>query len=836
MTPVHTPLMQQYLSIKAEHPDRLLFFRMGDFYELFYDDAKRASTLLDLTLTHRGQSAGQPIPMAGVPFHAAESYLARLLKQGESVAICEQIGDPSTTKGLMERQVVRILTPGTITDEALLEPKQDPVLLAIHQHPQGYGLAWVNLSAGRFQMLVLEEKDSLTAELARLQATEILIQEEHPLPFLTPSPAIQKRPKWEFDLHHNTTRLKAQFRQLPTLTKKEESFLFPAAGALLAYLALTQRQALPHLTHISLESRDELLQLDASTQKHLELYVTQSGERKHTLLHLLDTTASPMGGRLLKRWLSFPSRDLACLHARQDALTSLLETQDFVLLQTQLKTLSDLERIASRIALKSARPRCLGQLRQTLQALPALQNTLLQKKHAPLVTQLIEQLSFPLDVLSKLEQALVEQPPLNLRDGEVIAPGFDETLDELRHIKNNATQILLNLEETERQKSGIASLKIGFNQVHGYYFELSKLQAAQVPAHFERKQTLKGSERYMTPELKQFETQLLSAEAKTLAREKMLYEDLLTLLSHHVTHFMALGSALATLDVLATLAERAQTLNWQKPTLTTTPGIHITRGRHPVIESMRQTHFVANDLDLSPDTSTLLITGPNMGGKSTYMRQNALIVLLAHLGSFVPADTAIIGPIDRIFTRIGASDDLTQGHSTFMVEMIETAYILKQATSQSLVLIDEIGRGTSTHDGMALAEASCIYLTETLQAYTLFSTHYFELTHLEAQYHRIRNIHLDVSFQDHQLTFLYQIKTGPSARSYGIEVAALAGLPETVLHLAKKRLMQVDPEAVVSEIVVAAPSAAAQRLADINPDMLTAREALSLIYELKALQ
>jgi DNA mismatch repair protein MutS len=825
--------MQQYLGIKANHPNMLLFFRMGDFYELFFEDAKRISSLLELTLTHRGQSAGLPIPMAGVPYHAAENYLARLLKQGESVAICEQIGDPCTGKGIMERQVTRILTPGTLTDEALMEPKQDPILLAIYQHTQGFGLAWVNLSAGRFHVLSVADKETLHAELMRLQPSEILIQEQATLDLLSEHPAVQQRPKWEFDPHHNTARLREQFKSLPHLGKQDETLLIPAAGALLAYLSLTQRQALPHLTHFTLENREDTLQLDAATQSHLELFTNQSGERKYTLLSILDTTSTSMGSRLLKRWLAAPSRNHALLQARQQAISALLEHQLFSQLQTLLKPITDIERIASRIALKSARPRCLAQLRQTLQDIPSLQAELkltAQATPLPILLQdIYTQLHFPEEVLTQLESALVESPPLNLRDTNVIAEGFDETLDELRSLKNHATDILLKLEEDEKNKSGIASLRIGYNQVHGYYFELSKTQAEQAPAHFERKQTLKGSERYTTKELKRFEEQVLSAESKANAREKALYETLLNFLEPHVQQLIQLGGALAELDVLASLAERSQTLNWCCPTLSTTPGLNIIQGRHPVIESLCKSTFVANDLQLFPSHSTLLITGPNMGGKSTYMRQNALIVLLAHIGSFVPATSA------RIFTRIGANDDLAQGRSTFMVEMIETAQILRQATSQSLVLIDEIGRGTSTHDGMALAEATCVYLSQQLQAYTLFSTHYVELRHLSESYPCIKNMHLEVSFVQEKLVFLYQVREGANARSYGIEVARLAGLPEAVLHLAKERLMQLPAPQPLMTVNETQPlnTALTDRLAMINPDLLTAKEALNLIYELR---
>lgn len=783
MTIPHTPLMQQYLRIKSEHPDRLLFFRMGDFYELFYDDAKRAAALLDLTLTHRGQSAGQPIPMAGVPHHAADNYLAKLLKKGESVAICEQLGDPAAVKGLMTREVTRILTPGTVTDDLLMEPKHDPILLAIHPHAKGYGLAWINLSAAQFHVLALQEEEDVQAELMRLQPAEILIEEKTLIPCLQDNQAVRVRPRWEFDPHHSHTKLAQQFPTLPP-----EPALLPPASALLTYLQLTQRQTISHLTHITVENRSQNLLLDAATQKHLELFNNYQGERKTSLFAVIDTTVTAMGARLLKRWLANPLRSHETLITRQDKVKTFLKTQAFTALQAHLKSIADLERITTRIALNSARPRCLAQLRDTLEQLPILQHTLacdtaFKSFHASLLCD-------P-NLHLHLQQALVETPPLHLRDGNVIATGFDAELDELRALQTDASQTLLKLEQAEKTRTGLSSLKIGYNHVQGYYIELSKMQADKAPANYQRKQTLKQAERFITPELKQFEERLLSAQSKALLREKTLFDELLTFLKPHVSRLLEIAHTLAEMDVLASFAERAQTLNWCCPTLTETSEIEITHGRHPVVEQLCKQAFVANSLSLTREHSTLLITGPNMGGKSTYMRQTALILLLAHIGSFVPAEKASIGPIDRIFTRIGASDDLAQGRSTFMVEMTETASILRYATAKSLVLIDEIGRGTSTHDGMALAEATCIYLTQTLQAFTLFSTHYFELTELSNTLPALQNIHMDASLSQGHLTFLYQVKPGPTARSYGLEVARLAGLPEEVLSLAASRLKQI---------------------------------------------
>lgn len=785
MTASHTPMMQQYLRIKADYQDMLLLYRMGDFYELFFDDAKRAATLLDLTLTHRGQSYGKPIPMAGVPHHAVENYLARLLKKGESVAICEQIGDPATSKGPVERQVTRIITPGTVTDEALLESKRDVILLAVHQHRQQIGLAWADLSTGRFHLTQLADEAHLPAELARLQPDEVLI--EKPLMNLTSreSFVVKIRPNWDFDASKAREALcqQLQVSDLKAFGIETCPLAIPAAGALLAYLNMTQRQALPHLTTITLEQPQEFLQLDAATQRHLEIFLNNQGGQEHTLLSCLDTTACAMGSRLLKRWLGRPLRDRAQLQARQQAIGTLLSQKQTFNTHQILRQIADVERIVARIALRSARPRDLVQLRVTLSLLPELKPCI-HDNASPLVQHIASHIQ-PMPTLHLLlQKALVDNPPMLIRDGGVIAPGFDTELDALRDLSEHAGDQLLELEQAEKARSKLSTLKFGYNRVHGYYIELSRTQAEQAPLHFQRKQTLKNVERYITPELKAFEERVLSAESKALSREKWLYENLLNDIYQHVKPLTELAHALAELDVLCTLAERAESLRWHCPILSDTPGIDIHQGRHPVIEQCQQEHFVANDLHLEPTGSVLLITGPNMGGKSTYMRQNALIVLLAHIGSFVPAEKAVIGPIDKLFTRIGASDDLASGRSTFMVEMTETAYILRHATANSLVLIDEIGRGTSTFDGMALASACCAYLAQNIQAYTLFSTHYFELTKLPEKIPCIRNAHLSATFTNDQIVFLYRVEPGPTDRSYGLEVAALAGMPKDVLTLA----------------------------------------------------
>ncbi len=837
MSTTHTPMMQQYLRIKADYPDMLLLYRMGDFYELFFDDAKHAAQLLDITLTHRGQSNGQPIPMAGVPYHAVENYLARLLKKNQSVAICEQIGDPATSKGPVERQVTRIITPGTVTDDALLEAKRDNLLLAIHPYRRYYGLAWVDLSEGRFHLLQIEEEEQLLAEITRLNPAEILVPESFNQPEWFRDYLIKARPAWDFDSKRATTLLQKQFHasHLQAFGESNYPYAYPAAGCLLAYLQVTQRQALPHLTAITLEQTDDYLQLDAATQRHLELFESNQGGRGYTLLTILDKTASAMGSRLLKRWLGQPLRQHAPIQSRQAAITEIIRHKQDTQCHALLKHVADLHRIVTRIALKSARPRDLAQLRETLALLPEI-HAVIKTNSSPLLYALAQHIT-PLPHLCELlTQAIVENPPVLIRDGGVFAQGFDEELDELRRYSENGAEQLQQFEEEEKNRSGLSTLKVGFNRVQGYFFELSQAQAERAPAHFQRKQTLKNVERYSTPELKAFEDIVLSAESKALAREKWLYENLLEEILQSLAQLNAMANALAELDVLSCLAERTQSLSWHCPALVDTPGIEIQRGRHPVIESILQEQFIANDLNIKPQHHVLLITGPNMGGKSTYMRQNALIVLLAHIGSYVPAESVRLGPIDKLFTRIGASDDLASGRSTFMVEMTETAYILRQATPQSLVLIDEIGRGTSTHDGMALAHACCAYLANHIQCYTLFSTHYFELTRLPESFSCIRNVHLRATFNQNRIVFLYHVEDGAASQSYGLEVAQLAGIPNDVLALARGYLQQAEHAAPTGQ-TVAEPmpiySPLHHELANIDADNLTAREALDLIYRLK---
>ncbi|KTD78364.1 DNA mismatch repair protein MutS [Legionella waltersii] len=818
----------------------LLFYRMGDFYELFFDDAKRASQLLDLTLTHRGQSADKPIPMAGVPYHAVENYLARLLKKGESVAICEQIGDPATSKGPVERQVTRIITPGTVTDEALMEAKKDNLLLAIQRKKNNYGMAWLDLSGGRFHLLELKDEAHLRAELTRLQPAEILYSETGLLPDFCDQYPTKSRPGWEFNLEFAQQLLCEQFSvsHLSAFSDKDYPNAIISAGALLHYVKVTQKQAIPHLNAVTLERSEDYLQLDASTQKHLELFENSQGGTPNCLLTILDKTASPMGGRLLKRWLAKPTKNVNLLKSRQQAIQEIISKEQDITIHHLLKSCCDVERILSRIALKSARPRDLIHLRDTLEILPAFEDSL-NINTANLIVQIREKIKTIPQLKLLLDTAIVENPPMLIRDGGVIAMGFDEELDELKLLSTNANATLTQLEVEEKKRTGLSTLKLGFNSVQGFYIELSKTQSEQAPLNYQRKQTLKNVERYITPELKVFEEKVLTAQTKALAREKWLYENLLQEMQQYIPALKNIADGLAELDVLSNLSERSQSMRWICPTLTNTSGIHITEGRHPVIETLVEEQFIANDLELNPSQNMLLITGPNMGGKSTYMRQTALIVLLAHIGSFVPAKEAVIGPIDRIFTRIGASDDLASGRSTFMVEMTETAQILRQASHESLVLIDEIGRGTSTYDGMSIAYASCAYLASKIKAYTLFSTHYLELTQLAHEYSCIRNVHLKASVDSGKIIFLYRVENGSANRSYGIEVAKLAGIPEEVLYSANQYLQQTHKNTLNTDIATMDTpfeSPILSALSRINPDSLSAKDALDFIYHLKKLE
>jgi DNA mismatch repair protein MutS len=837
----HTPMMQQYLRLKAQHADMLLFYRMGDFYELFHEDAERAAKLLDITLTQRGSSNGQPIKMAGVPYHAAEQYLARLIKLGESVAICEQVGDPNTSKGPVERKVVRIVTPGTLTDSALLEEKRDSLLLALHERHGKAGLAWLNLASGRF--LVAETAAAnLPAELERLQPSEILYAENATAP-LTDTPK-KSLPAWHFDLEVARRVLCQQFSTLDLAGFGCDDFTLglETAGALLGYAKLTQGQSIAHVRGLQVYSADQYVRMDAATRRNLEITQTLRGEPAPTLLSLLDTCATNMGSRLLAHWLHHPLRDRNILRARLDAVDTLAEK--FRTVHDALKLSVDVERITARIALKSARPRDLSGLRDTLSQLPQL-HALLTNCSSSLIQSLTDALQADTALVELPKKTLKAEPSSVLREGGVIADGFDVELDELRGIQTNCGDFLLALEARERARTGIANLKVEYNRVHGFYIEVTHAQSANVPDDYRRRQTLKNAERYITPELKAFEDKALSANERALAREKFLYDQLLDQLAPHIPQLQRIAAAISELDVLATFAERAATLNFSAPQFVDEPVLRIAQGRHPVVEAQVE-NFIANDTQLHGARKMLLITGPNMGGKSTYMRQVALIALLAHCGGFVPAQDAVLGEIDQIFTRIGASDDLASGRSTFMVEMTEAANILHNASEKSLVLVDEIGRGTSTFDGLALAYAIARHLLEMNRSYTLFATHYFELTRLAEEFRELANVHLAAIEHQHSIVFLHSVNEGAASQSYGLQVAALAGVPQSVIRSAKKQLLKLEQQSAAQnpqgDLFAAAPDApepeehpllAAMR--DVRPDEVSPKEALERLYQLKKL-
>ncbi|NCF09564.1 MAG: DNA mismatch repair protein MutS [Gammaproteobacteria bacterium] len=844
----HTPMMQQYLAIKAEHPDILLFYRMGDFYELFYDDARRAAELLDITLTARGKSAGNPIPMAGVPVHAVDGYLAKLVRLGESVAICEQVGDPAASKGPVAREVVRVVTPGTLTEDALLDDRRDNLIVALLGRDARYGLAALDLSSGRFTLLEVDGDDALRGELVRLEPAELLVPDDDvPLPEL-PDAARRRLPPWHFDPAAAHRALCTQFgtRDLAGFGCEGLELAVGAAGGLLQYVRDTQRGALPHLRGLAVEHHDEALVLDAASRRNLEIDRNLGGRDQQTLVGVFDRTVTSMGGRCLRRWLQRPLRDQAALGLRHGAIAVLLENGAHAGLREVLRGTADVERILSRVALRSARPRDLVGLRDALGRLPALHEGLGSLEASLLYAiagALVEQPAMH-DLLCR---ALIEQPPVVLRDGGVIAEGYDAELDELRGLSRNADGFLAELELRERERTGVATLKVSYNRVHGYYIELGRSHADKVPVDYQRRQTLKNAERYITPELKGFEDRVLSARERALAREKQLYEGLLDAIAEQLGPLQVVASALAELDVLATLAERAEALDLCRPQLVTTPGLRVVAGRHPVVEAVQQEPFVANDLELGDARRMLVITGPNMGGKSTYMRQVALIALLAHAGSYVPAQSAELGPLDRIFTRIGASDDLAGGRSTFMVEMTETANILNNATDRSLVLMDEVGRGTSTFDGLSLAWASAERLARDVRAFTLFATHYFELTALAEEIDAVANVHLDAVEHGERIVFLHAVREGPANQSYGLQVAALAGVPREVIDAARRRLAELEARS-HAEVVAEQPRDVQQMglfdarddrlqnaLRALDPDALSPREALEALYELRRL-
>ncbi len=839
-------MMQQYLGLKAEHPDVLLFYRMGDFYELFYDDARRVTKLVDIALTSRGRSAGEPIPMAGVPYHAVDNYLARLVRLGESVAICEQVGDPATSKGPVERQVVRVITPGTLTDDALLDESRANYLAAVHSGRDATGLAWLDLASGHFSVMELPADDDLQGELARLNPAEVLVAEDATVPsWLEARVGLSRRAPWHFDAETGRRALCRQFgtEDLAGFDAEDIPAAIAAAGCLLQYLKDTQRSAVPHIRGLSHERRDQAVIMDAATRRNLEIDSSLGQRDEYTLAGLMDRCATPMGSRLLKRWLNRPIRDRQTVRSRQQAVATLREPGLVAELQAGLKEIGDLERILTRIALRSARPRDLAQLRQALTDLPTVRAAV-AALDSPHLAALVDRCGHHEDQRALLEAALVETPPIFIRDGGVIASGFDAELDELRTLSADANRFLDDLQAAERERTGVSNLKVGYNRVHGYYIEISKAQAQAVPEEYIRRQTLKGAERFITPELKEFEDKVLSARDRSLARERQLYEELIETLNDALAALQSTAASVAEIDTLTNLAERALALNLSQPTLTDTPQIQYQNGRHLSVEQASDDAFVPNDLDLHDRRRLLIITGPNMGGKSTYMRQTALIVILAYTGSFVPADNARIGPIDRIFTRVGAADDLAGGRSTFMVEMTETASILNNASAQSLVLMDEVGRGTSTFDGLSLAWAAARFIARGPRAFTLFATHYFELTSLADELPATGNVHLDASEHGDELIFLHSVKPGPASQSYGLHVARLAGVPRDVVDEARDYLatleQQLDasgasgPQGQLAFAAATPPDRLRERLAEIDVDALSPRQALELLFELNA--
>ncbi len=856
----HTPMMRQYLTIKAEFPHILIFYRMGDFYELFFDDAKKAADLLDISLTARGKTGGNAIPMAGVPYHAVENYLAKLVSLGESVAICEQVGDPATSKGPVERKVVRVITPGTVSDEALLTDRQDNLIVAIVDNQSAktklkastepaFGLAYLDMASGRFVLTEPQTNEQLKAELQRLSPAELLYSETlQDLSLIEQRKGLRRRPEWEFDLATATKLLNNQFgtKELSGFGVEDKPLGLAAAGCLFQYVKDTQRSALPHIRAIICESASTGVVLDAATRRNLELTQNLQGGIDNTLAAILDKSSTPMGSRLFKRWLHFPLRDLTVLHNRQNTVSDLIELDLIGQIQPLLKGLGDIERIVARIALGSARPRDFARLRTALQQLPDLQAELTLTKPSYLST--LAKQSQPIPKLQALlESAIVDNPPVLIRDGGVIAPGYHQELDVLRDLSEGATEFLAQLEQREKERTGIHSLKVGYNKVHGFFIEMSRTAAVDVPDDYIRRQTLKNNERFITEELKQHEQKVLSAQSKFLALEKTLYQELFSKILPDLANLQQLSQAIAELDVLTTFAERALALNYVKPKLVAESGISIDAGRHVVVEQMTTEAFIANPVLLTEQRKMLIITGPNMGGKSTYMRQTALIVLLAHIGCYVPAESATIGLVDRIFTRIGASDDLASGRSTFMVEMTETANILHNATDKSLVLLDEIGRGTSTYDGLSLAWACAEMLAMKTKAFTLFATHYFELTLLAEQIATLANIHLDAMEHDDNIVFMHAVQEGAASKSFGLQVAQLAGVPKAVIKRAKQRLSELEQQQ-ISTITAPKPAAsdtfeqlslapdehpALTTLSETDVNDLSPRQALELLFSLK---
>jgi len=845
-TSQHTPMMQQFLRIKAEHPDIILFYRMGDFYEMFFDDARRASELLGITLTARGKTEGNPIPMCGIPYHSADNYLAKLIRAGESVALCEQVGDPATSKGPVERKVVRIVTPGTVTDENLLEERRDNFLMSIASFGEQIGIAVLDVGSGRFFVQELISIEQLQTELERIKPSEILISEDDENYYLLSSVSgVRRQPPWYFEIETCQRLLTEQFKtkDLAGFGCEEMTQAILAAGCLMQYVMDTQRTALPHIQGLRVERSEDSVLLDAASRRNLELETNLHGGAENTLASVIDKTSTNMGSRCLRRWINRPLRDHDALKQRHDAIQALLKNRDYEESQNLLKPIGDIERILSRVAIKSARPRDLYTLGMSLAQLPLLQK-LLKHLSAKRLADLSKQISEHPDTVNLLQSAIKENPPVVIRDGGVIAEGYDDELDELRNLSKNADQFLIDLEAREKARTGISTLKVSYNRVHGFYIEISRAQSDKAPVDYVRRQTLKSSERFITPELKEFEDKVLSAKEKALSREKSLYDALLDKLLLSLVALQHSAEGISELDTLSCFAERADTLNYCCPEFQTRPGINIIAGRHPVVEQVTEDSFIPNNSKLNDQQRMLIITGPNMGGKSTYMRQTALIVLMAHIGCYVPAEKAMIGPVDRIFTRIGASDDLASGRSTFMVEMTEAANILNNATDKSLVLMDEIGRGTSTFDGLSLAWACAENLAIESRPFTLFATHYFELTSMVDEVKSVKNIHLDAVEHGDSIVFMHAVKDGPANQSYGLQVAKLAGVPNSVIKSAKKKLQILERQsASAHEVFVEEttgqlqlfnnnPHPIIEQLQEIDVNDLNPRQALELLYEL----
>ena len=852
-TSTHTPMMRQYLDIKQQHPDILLFYRMGDFYELFYEDAQNAADWLGITLTHRGKSNGSPIPMAGVPFHAVDNYLARLVKQGKSVAICEQVGDPATSKGPVERKVVRVITPGTLSEDSLLQADQENLLAAIYQlktskQSSCFGIAWIDLAGGQFYCNEFAHEDNLMSEIARLKPAEILATESLCEDLADKGFVTKLQEDWQFDYQQNYTSLLKHFnvKNLDGFGCDDMRAAICAAGAALNYAKVTQQNLLAHLDRIKPFDNQQILQINNHSRKHLEITENLYGEEDKSLFKVINRTKTAMGCRLLKSWLHAPLVEKNAIENRLNRVEALIATLDLTSLRDSLTPVRDMQRMLTRVALNTARPRDLTGIRESLAAIPLITEWLKEQQN-PILFEIAESLPHHDETLTLLQRAVFDNPPVVLRDGNVIRDDYSSELDELRYLSSNASDLLADMEEREREATGINTLKVGYNKVHGFYIEISKAQSQSAPVSYTRRQTLKNAERFITPELKKLEEKVLSSQAKALALEKKLYQELIDSLQPVVADLQYTALQIAQLDALQSFAEVADQNNFSRPTLTPTPGITVRAGRHPVVEAFQSEAFIANDVAISETHKSLIITGPNMGGKSTYMRMTAIIALLAHCGSYVPAAEAEIGILDAIFTRIGASDDLSSGRSTFMVEMSETANILNNATQNSLVILDEIGRGTSTYDGLALAWATLDHLSRQVKPLTLFATHYFELTQISQSNSAIQNLHFGAIQHGDNLILDHQIHHGPTSKSYGIHVAKLAGVPEQVTQMAKDYQSHLEQgkhhqdemqQAPVVDVALTADQVEAtidpriKRLESINPDDLTAKQALELVYSL----